>query len=104
MAHTFFPYELSQEADNDLDEIFDYTAEQFGIEQAIKYLSGFDVMFENLCSNPNLGRKRNEIRKGLRSISHISHMVFYRILEDRLRIVRILHASKDIIKFLPPQD
>ena len=104
MARTLFPYELSQEADNDLDEIFDYTAEQFGIDQAIKYLSGFEDVFQSLCNNPKLGRNRNEIRKGLRSISHISHTVFYRIFDDRLRIVRILHGSRDIIKFLPQKD
>lgn len=104
MAYAQFHYELSQEADNDLDEIYDYTAEQFGMEQAIKYLMGFETVFGNLCSNPQLGRKRNEIRKGLRSISNESHTVFYRILADRIRIVRILHASRDIVKFQPPQD
>lgn len=102
MAHDIFPYALSLEADNDLDEIFDYTVEQFGIEQAIKYLSGFEQLFENLGNHPKSGRSRNEIRKGLRSISYISHTVFYRIMEDHLRIVRILHASRDVVKFLPP--
>ena len=104
MAHKRFAYELSQEADNDLNEIFDYTVDQFGIEQAIRYLGGFENVFENLCNNPKSGRKRDELRKGLRSISNQSHTVFYRILEDHIRIVRILHASRDIIKFLPPQD
>jgi toxin ParE1/3/4 len=104
MAHKRFSYELSQEADKYLEEIYDYTTEQFGIEQAIKYLLCFETVFENLCNNPESGRKRNEISKGLRSISNESHTIFYRILEDHLRIVRILHGSRDIIKFLPSQD
>lgn len=73
------------------------------MEQAIKYLSGFDDVFDNLCNNPETGRERNEIRKGLRSISHESHIVFYRIMDNHIWIVRILHGSRDLIKFLPPQ-
>lgn len=102
MAHAPILYELSQDADNDLVEIFDYTVEQFGFEQAVQYLSGFEQVFKNLCSNPKSGRERVEIRNGLRSFSKESHIVFYRILKDRIRIVRVLHASRDIIRFLPP--
>ncbi len=97
-------YKLSVAADNDLSEIFDYTGENFGDYQAVKYITGFDVTFENLCKNPMSGRGRNEIKKDLRSISYESHIVFYRIHEDHILIVRILHASRDIIKFFPPRD
>jgi toxin ParE1/3/4 len=101
MTRKLFYCELSKEADNDLGEIFDYTVEKFGKEQAIKYLSGFEDVFQNLLNNPQSGRERKEIRNGLRSISNQSHIIFYRILEDRIRIVRILHASRDIINFIP---
>ena len=90
MAHSTFHLEISQAADADLSEIYDYTCEQFGAEQAVKYLMGFDGIFESLCRNPKLGRSRNEITKGLRSCSKESHTVFYRILDDKIRIVRIL--------------
>ncbi len=101
MAKIEFRYELSQEADNDLVDIFDYSTAQFGTDQAIKYLNELDQVFQLLCDNPKLGRPRNEIRKELRSITHQSHVVFYRILKDHIRIVRVLHASRDVVKFLP---
>ena len=104
MAHYLFTYELSQEADNDLDNIYDYSVGHFGFEQADKYLLGFELVFENLCVDPKLGRERSEFWKDLRSISYQSHIVFYRILKHKIRIVRVLHGSRDIIKFLPPQD
>jgi len=104
MAHATFSYELSQEADNDLDGIYDYTVEKFGVGQAVGYLSSFEEIFEHLCNNPKLGRKRNEVRNGLRSISNQSHTVFYRVLKDSIRIVRILHGSRDVVKFLPPKE
>lgn len=104
MAPSYLPYELSEEADRDLEEIFDYTVEKFGVEQAIVYVSSFEDTFESLCNNPKLGRERMEIREALRSIVKESHVVFYRILRSKIRIVRILHVSRDIIKFLPPMD
>ena len=103
MERKQFSYELSEAADADLEEIFDYTAGQFSTEQAIRYLLGLENTFQNLCLHPKLGRERNEIRKNLRSISYESHTVFYRIIKDQVRIVRILHGSRDVVKFLSPK-
>jgi toxin ParE1/3/4 len=93
-------YELSQEADRDLQEIYDFSIENFGSNQAMEYLTGLEGIFNTICRHPHTGRSRNEIRKGLRCISYVSHIVFYRTVEKRIRIVRVLHASRDLPKFL----
>jgi len=100
MAKPEMFYELSPEADRDLDDIFDYTVREFGFDQAIEYLSGFDSLFVKLANNKELGKEREEIREGLRSLLKEKHVVFYRILADRIRIVRILHGSRDLRTFL----
>jgi toxin ParE1/3/4 len=104
MVLSLLPYELSEETDNDLVEIFDYSIEKFGVDQAIRYLNSFEMLFENLCLNPRSARIRNEIRNGLRSVSHVSHIVINRIMPGCIRIVRILHANREIIRFFPPND
>lgn len=104
MAQSSLPYELSQEADKDLEGIFDYTAHKFGFDQAVIYVSDFERVFTHLSDNPKLGRERKDIRAGLRSLVKESHIVFYRILDGRIRIVRVLHASRDVIKFIPPTE
>jgi len=93
-------YRLSKEADHDLDDIFDYTEVEFGFEQAITYLSDLDTVFESLVKNPVIGRKRNELRFGLYSIVEQEHTIFYRIIDDYIRIVRVLHGHKDIPRLL----
>ncbi len=93
------PYELSSEADKDLEDIFDYTAAQFGVMQAISYVSSFEDVFIAIGHNPKIGRGRDEIKKGLRSLVKDAHIVFYRISKDSIRIVRILHCSRDITTF-----
>lgn len=92
-------YELSKEADRDLEEIFEYTINKFGLNQAVKYLNEFEVLFSELIINPDMGKNRNEIKSGLKSFSKSAHVVFYRIQNDKIRIVRVLHGSRDVLKF-----
>ena len=93
-------YRLSREADQDLEDIFDYTVREFGVDQAIVYVSGFEEIIVSLAANPELGRTRVEIRNGLRSFVNGSHILFYRVLKNHIHIIRILHGSRDIIKFI----
>ena len=92
-------YLLSLEAEIDLGDIYDYTAEQFGIDQAVSYLSELEAQLIQLTTNSKLGRERKEIRAGLRSIACNSHIIFYRIRTNHIRIVRVLHGSRDLPKF-----
>lgn len=92
--------ELSEAADLDLVNIHAYTTAKFGQRQATEYLLGLDELFTLLTSDPVIGRERKEIRDGLRSIPFVAHIVLYRILPDRIRIVRVLHASRDLPKHI----
>ena len=87
---------MSIQADQDLADIFVYSHKHFGLEQAVKYVSDFDKSFETLSNYPDLGQKRNEVKSGLYSFPKESHIIFYRILHDHIRIVRILHSSRDV--------
>ena len=89
-------YELSSEADRDIVDIYNYTAQKFGFKQAITYVAKFDESFELLLDNPELGVSRKEIRVGLRCLVHVNHVIFYRVMVDRIRIVRVLHSRRDI--------
>lgn len=100
MKSSVSSYVLSQFADEDLEEVFDYTMAEFGIKQAIKYVDEFEHKFSMLIENAELGRSRPEIKLGLRSILKDSHIIFYCIDGNRVRIERILHGSRDIIFFV----
>jgi toxin ParE1/3/4 len=91
---------LSNDADADLDEIFDYTEAEHGFNQAVKYLSDLDNLFEQLVKTPNLGKERKEIKKGIYSIVEQEHIIFYEIREEYILIARVLHGSRDIPKFI----
>jgi toxin ParE1/3/4 len=84
----------------DLGDIFDYTEQEFGSAKATSYLLELETVFNQLISSPKLGRERDEIRANLRSMVHSSHVIFYRVRTDHIRIVRVLHSSRDLSRFL----
>lgn len=99
MSNTSLGYILSEEADKDLEAIFDYTEREFDFNQAVKYLSELESVLNKLVLNPNTGRKRNEIKVGLLSIPEQEHIIFYRIVNNIIRVVRVLHGSRDLPVF-----
>ncbi|MGO4709208.1 type II toxin-antitoxin system RelE/ParE family toxin [Chryseobacterium sp. 2TAF14] len=92
-------YILSEFADQDLEDIFNFTFNKFGFDQAEKYLLEIEDIFQNLITNPELGKARNEIKQGLYSFPKDNHVIFYRVLDDHIRIVRILHGSRDVPQY-----
>lgn len=43
-----------------------------------------------------MGRERPEIRPGIRSFGVMSWVIFYRIGEGHIKIVRVLHGARDL--------
>ncbi|WP_035086200.1 type II toxin-antitoxin system RelE/ParE family toxin [Aquimarina latercula] len=91
---------LSTKADDDIEDLYDDGVKKFGETQAIKYLEELNLMFVFFYENPEVGKKRNEIKMKLVSFSYGSHIIFYRIFKTHIRIVRVLYGGKDLIKFL----
>ena len=49
-----------------------------------------------LQTMPRLGKARNELAKGVRSITSGSYVIYYRISNKSCDILRIWHAHRDI--------
>jgi toxin ParE1/3/4 len=92
--------DLSHEADEDLVDIWDYLASEASEEVANRQLHQFDAAFEKLQSWPYLGRKRDELSAGLRSVPVHQYIVFYRIHADVIEVARILHGRRDFASIL----
>lgn len=88
-------YEISKEADIDVDKIFEFTVLEFGYLQAIQYHEEFMHLFNQLVDFPFEGKPRKELQRGIRSVTKGSHIVFYKNNNEKIFIVRILHHSQD---------
>lgn len=93
-------YVLSQESDNDIENIFEYGEFKFGTAQAIEYLIGMTNHLEAIAKNPDIGIERKEIKDALFSFPYKSHVIFYRKMSGYVRIIRILYGGRDLIKIL----
>ena len=86
---------ISDRADADLLQIFQYLAER-NPAAAESLARDIDRKFENLIHFPFIGRERSILANGLRSIVANTHIIFYTVERDRIIIVRVLDGRRDI--------
>ena len=89
-------YRLLKISEADLDDIWKYTCETWGIRQASKYLRQLKKRIEALSRNPQIGLQCNWIAEGLRSFHEGRHLIFYRIEKKGIVILRVLHDRMDV--------
>jgi toxin ParE1/3/4 len=87
-------------ARDDLLEIWLYTAEEWGAEQADRYLDLIQAGFDRLRENPFLGIDYGSIRAGYRRLMVERHRIFYTVTAERIEIVRVLHERMNMTKQL----
>lgn len=92
---------ISSEALSDLEEIWIYTRKKWSKEQADRFYSLLIDDIEFLQSNCYTGKSADYIRPGYRVSFVKSHIIFYKIVDDKkLEVIRILHQSVNIDKWL----
>jgi toxin ParE1/3/4 len=100
---------LGAQAERDLLSILQWTAENFGGQQAKNYRTTLLQSVRELAAGPDVSgaRKRDDIVKGFYSL-HVArhgrrgrHLLLYRPAAGRkIEIVRILHDSMDLRRHL----
>jgi toxin ParE1/3/4 len=94
-------YLLSPAVQADLDQIWDYTRDRWGVEQAEEYLGELQRAIERAAANPRIGRACDEIRPGYLKLAAGSHTLFYRVTaEGVIDVVRVLHQRMDVDRHL----
>ena len=83
-------YKLSQAADGDFENIFDYCIDTFGLEQAVVYRTGMKMRFDEMAENPMLYNAVDPIKQGYRRSVFAAHSIYYTIENDDIKIIRIL--------------
>jgi toxin ParE1/3/4 len=87
-------YVINVLATKDLDEIADYFAEN-SIEAGERFFKSFSHKCQQLVAFPNSGKNYGAIRPGLRGLSLEGYIIFNRLLEDGVEILRVLSGRRD---------
>ncbi|MEP7377135.1 MAG: type II toxin-antitoxin system RelE/ParE family toxin [Chitinophagaceae bacterium] len=90
------PYVIGKKAVSDLEEIWLYTVEKWSIDQADRYYNLIFDEIQFICKNVNAGKSMEHVRKAYRASKVKSHLIFYRIQNSIVEVIRILHERMDI--------
>lgn len=88
------PCRLSALAEQDLEEIWLYVAEDAGPTTADRLIDAIVDRFDLLVEQPAMGRSRPEFGAGVRSFVVESYVIYYRRDGDVL-IARVFHGRRD---------
>jgi toxin ParE1/3/4 len=86
---------ITPKAESDLIGIWVYTCEEWGVEQADKYLDQLEEGMKQLINHPSLGANYAHVLSGYRRLQIEHHAVFYQVLELEVLVIRVLHEDMD---------
>ena len=87
--------EITLKAQNDVYNLQEFGNVNFGVLHTRKYLISLTETFKTLRARPELARLREEYDGQIRVHPHRSHMIFYRIEDDAVKILRIISRHQD---------
>ena len=85
----------TRQAELDLLEIWLYIAED-NPGAATRLLHRVDETCRRLAESPHLGRAREQLARGLRSLPVSNYLLFYRHRGDAIELIRVLHGARDL--------
>jgi toxin ParE1/3/4 len=86
---------VTSRADADLLQAFQYLYPR-NAAAAEALVQELDRKFDNLSHFPFIGRERTSLGSGLRSLVAGTHVIFYKVEDDRIIVVRVLDGRRDI--------
>ena len=87
-------------ATRDLNEIWNFSLANWGGSRADRYMMALRDTAIALAEGDLSGVAANEIQPGLRRQVSGSHVIWFRVEADLLRVVRVLHQSRDAGKWV----
>jgi toxin ParE1/3/4 len=86
----------SEPARADIVDILDYTVLEWGVDQRMQYRTQLRDSLNRLAEIPSLGRAREDLAPGIRVFPVGNHLVCFRVRDDDLFVLRVLHSRRDV--------
>mgnify|MGYP005865290757 CR=1 FL=1 len=88
-------YQLTNQAQKDIENLIEKGRIQFGIKQAISYFDELEKVFNLLAENPKMARTRHDLKPAVRVHPFQSHVILFEELEDASILILTLRHSKE---------
>ncbi|MCG7873098.1 MAG: type II toxin-antitoxin system RelE/ParE family toxin [Candidatus Thiodiazotropha lotti] len=87
---------LSKPTRAGLDEIWRYTKENWGVNQADRNIDALTMRLRWLTKNKPLWMSRDELNRGLFSFREGRYVIFFKASKQSISIIRILNDRMDV--------
>lgn len=87
-------YQLSREADADLDRIWAYIAQRASAEAASDFIWKFYETFRSIAASPRAGVNMPELPGNVRKFPMGNYLIYYRVVPGKILIDRVLHGKR----------
>lgn len=92
---------IAPAAQHDLANIYRYSLTTWGQAQAETYMTQMEQNLWLLTAQPSIGKERNDLFPGVRSLPVNKHLVYYQHRQNQIHVARILHGRQDPNRHLP---
>ncbi|QGX91124.1 type II toxin-antitoxin system RelE/ParE family toxin [Tatumella sp. TA1] len=94
---------ISPQAEQDIEAIGDYIAQ----DNPVRALSFTEELYQQcllIAEAPVIYRERAELGQSIRSCAYGRYLIVFSVLDTEVRIERLLHGSRDIIRLFTELD
>ncbi|MDR2231951.1 MAG: type II toxin-antitoxin system RelE/ParE family toxin [Tannerella sp.] len=97
-------YFLSNQAVEDISDIWNYTCDTWSEIQADKYYQLIITSCQAVAARPAIGRRYDEISSEMLGFHVGKHIIFYKLIDQQeIEVIRILHERMDLKNKLTEQ-
>jgi toxin ParE1/3/4 len=86
---------INAEAREDIRDILQYTLQTWGRTQRDKYEALILDAMQRLREYPAIGEERDDLGRPYRRLIVAQHVIYYRIEENAVRVIRVVHSRRD---------
>ncbi|MCD8541113.1 MAG: type II toxin-antitoxin system RelE/ParE family toxin [Leadbetterella sp.] len=91
---------LTSRALDDIQEIYDYSLDEWGEQTALKYIQTFEDAFSLLQEHKGLLKVNEKISSRFRVYAVQKHFLICDIIEDNIFVLTVKHVSMNLLEHL----
>ena len=84
----------------DIVEIYQFSKAEWGVSRARRYANDLRRRLKDLAVGQLSGQSADDVAAGLQRQVSGAHVIWFRHKTDRVLIIRILHQSRDVGRWL----
>lgn len=84
------------QSEQDYADILLYSVRTWGKGQAMIYRHALDRAIDTLLEYPHIGVARSDIGPDYRALQVRHHVLYYRVIDNIVHLMRILHERQDL--------